>query len=183
MLCCDLWQCMWCQIFIRFTLSLTVSEISPFNIKIAKLAFFSKFRTHDLEVLSPDYEKALLHIRNIAVKFENAKPWSYRDMLRTKKWDARPPPQALTITQTPAGCGLKSQITNIFKNSKILWKKKADFTKNAISETVRVRASTIKLHNNIVSHNSITFWGVLTFNFILRVIICKSTLLLKFYSF
>ena len=72
---------------------LTVSEISPFYLKIKKLAVFSKFWTHDLKVLSLYYEKALLlHIGNIAAKLEDATPCSYRDMLRTKQWDARPPP-------------------------------------------------------------------------------------------
>ena len=42
--------------------------------------------THDLEILSPNDEKApLLSIANIAAKFEDATPCSYRDMLRTKK--------------------------------------------------------------------------------------------------
>ena len=50
-----------------------------------KLAVFSTFRTHDLEVLSPNYENALLlSIDNIASKFEDATPCSYRDMPRTK---------------------------------------------------------------------------------------------------
>ena len=36
------------------------------------------------------------------------------DMLWTKKWDAHPPPQAITITQKPAGCGLtKTNIATI----------------------------------------------------------------------
>ena len=40
---------------------------------MAKLAIFSKFQTHDLEELSPNYEKAhLLSIDNIAAKFEEA---------------------------------------------------------------------------------------------------------------
>ena len=48
-----------------------LSEISPFYIKIAKLVVFSKFWTHDLEGLSPNYEKApLLSIDNFAAKFE-----------------------------------------------------------------------------------------------------------------
>ena len=95
-----------------------VTQICSGQNQIAKLAVFSKFRTHDLEVLSPNYEKALLlSIGNIAAKFEDATPCSYRDMLRTKKWDARcpptrPPPQAITITQAPGGCGLKSDILN-----------------------------------------------------------------------
>ena len=43
---------------------------------MAKLAFFSKFRTHDLEVLSPNYEKApLLSKDNIAAKLEDATPY------------------------------------------------------------------------------------------------------------
>ena len=67
-------------------LSLTVSEISPFYIKITKLAVFSKFWTHDLEGLSPYYEKApLLSIENIAAKFVDATSCCYRDMFRTKK--------------------------------------------------------------------------------------------------
>ena len=42
---------------------------------MAKLAFFSKFITLDLEVLKPHYEKApLLSIGNIAAKFEEATP-------------------------------------------------------------------------------------------------------------
>ena len=150
----------WSQIFIRFALSLTVSEISPFYIKIGILAVFSKFWTHDLEVLSPHYEKAplfsidniaakfedctpcsyrdmlrtkknrkigsflkfqthdlkvlspyyekalLLSIGNIAAKFEDATPCSYRDMLRTKKWDARPPPAATGNNNNPNACRL-----------------------------------------------------------------------------
>ena len=45
------------QISIRFTLSSPVSEhFVDKNGK--KLAFFSKFRTHELEILSPNYEKA-----------------------------------------------------------------------------------------------------------------------------
>ena len=44
----------------------TVSEISTFYIKMAK------FQTHELEILSPNYEKAsLLSIDNIAAKFED----------------------------------------------------------------------------------------------------------------
>ena len=68
-----------------FTLSLTVSEISTFYIKMAKSAIISKFRTHDLEILSPNYDKApLLSIDNIAAKFEDATPCCDRDILRTK---------------------------------------------------------------------------------------------------
>ena len=177
----------WSQIFIRLALSLTVSEISPFYIKVAELAVFSKFQTHDLEVLSPNYEKALLlsrdniaakfedatpcsyrdmlrtktnrqigsffkirthdlevlspnyekalllSIGNIAAKFEDATPCSYRDMLRAKKWDARrPPPQAITITQTPGGCGLKIPdhiLTADMKHSKETNRLKTDLEK------------------------------------------------------
>ena len=62
-----------------------VTERSSGQKQIAKLAVFSKFQTHDLEVLSPNYEKALLHsIGNIAAKFEDATPCSYRDIFRTK---------------------------------------------------------------------------------------------------
>ena len=69
----------WSQISIRFALSLTISKISPFNIKIAELAVFSKFRTDDLEVLSPNYGKApLLSIDNITAKFEDATPCTQR---------------------------------------------------------------------------------------------------------
>ena len=50
-----------------------------------KIGIF-KIWTHDLEVLSPNYEKVpLLSIDNIAAKFEDATHCSYRDMLRTKK--------------------------------------------------------------------------------------------------
>ena len=73
--------------FCHFALShiVTVSEISTFHIKMPKLAISSKFRTHDLEILSPNYEKAhLLIIGNIAAKFEEATPCSYTDMLQTK---------------------------------------------------------------------------------------------------
>ena len=49
---------------------------------------FSKFKSHDLEVSSPNYEKAhILSMGNIAAKFKEATPWSYRDMPR--KWDAQ----------------------------------------------------------------------------------------------
>ena len=52
---------------------------------MTKLAIFLNFWTHDLEILSPNYEKApLLSIDNIAVKFEDATPCSYRDMIQTK---------------------------------------------------------------------------------------------------
>ena len=45
---------------------------------------FAKFQTHNLEVLSPNYEKAhLLSIGYITAKFEEATPCSYRDMLPT----------------------------------------------------------------------------------------------------
>ena len=40
---------------------------------------------HDLGILSLNYEKAhLICIGNIAAKFEEATPCSYRDMLQTK---------------------------------------------------------------------------------------------------
>ena len=67
------------------------------------MAVFSKFRTHYLEVLSPNYEKALLlSIDNIAAKFEDATPCSYRDMLRTKcETPARPLPQAIRHNNNP----------------------------------------------------------------------------------
>ena len=47
-----------------------IGQIWP-HYKIFKYwQFFSKLRTHDLEVLSHNYEKALLSIGNIAAKFE-----------------------------------------------------------------------------------------------------------------
>ena len=50
-----------------------------------KLAVFSTFRTHDLEVVCPSYEEApLLSIENFAGKFKDATPYSHTDMLRTK---------------------------------------------------------------------------------------------------
>ena len=62
--------------------------------------FFPNFKTHDLEVLGPNYEKAhLLRIDNIAAKFEVA----------LDKIVRCPPPQAITITQKPASCGLKME--------------------------------------------------------------------------
>ena len=69
MLCFDHWQCMWSETFICFALSLTISEISTFYIKMAKYAL-------DKIVRSPP-------------------------RLR--------PPQAITISQMPADCGLKSR--------------------------------------------------------------------------
>ena len=48
--------------------------------------FFSKFLTHDLEVLSPNYEKAhLLSVGKIAGKFEEAPPCSYRHPPATRR--------------------------------------------------------------------------------------------------
>ena len=99
---------MWSQFpFVSSISYRTVSEISPFYIKIANWQFFSKFRTHDLEVLSPNYEKALLlSIGNIAAKFEDATtPCIYAPDNKVRSPPAHPPPQAITITQ--AGCGLK----------------------------------------------------------------------------
>ena len=59
-----------------------------FYIKMSKLANFSKFRTHDLEKLSPKYEKApFTQHRQYCCK--DATPCSYRDMLQTKLEIAR----------------------------------------------------------------------------------------------
>ena len=72
------------KMVLLYALSLMVSEIIIFYIKMVKLDDFSKFRTHDLEVLSPYYEKtSLLSIDNITAKFEDATSCSYRDKLRT----------------------------------------------------------------------------------------------------
>ena len=50
-----------------------------------KLAVFSTFRTHGLDVLSPNFDKApLIRIDNIAGKFEDATACSYKDLLWTK---------------------------------------------------------------------------------------------------
>ena len=49
---------------------------------MAKLAIFLKFRSNDLQVLSPYYEKLhllMISIGNIATKFEEATSCSYRD--------------------------------------------------------------------------------------------------------
>ena len=88
---------------IHFALSPIVSEIIPFYITIAQLAvFLKKILTHYLEVLSPYYENApLLSIDNIAAKFEDATPCSYRDMLRTKKSTAA----GHTLTQSLRSVG------------------------------------------------------------------------------
>ena len=92
------------QISFRFALSFTVSEISTFYIKMAKLAFFSKFRTHDLKVLSPNYEKAhQLNIGKIAAKFENKLHPIATDMLRTNSETL----QAITIQFRSFLVGLK----------------------------------------------------------------------------
>ena len=59
------------------------------------IGFCLKFRTHYFEVLH-NYEKThLVSIGNIAAKFEESTPCSYRDMLRTKQWDTEPLPIAV----------------------------------------------------------------------------------------
>ena len=66
----------------RVRITMTIAYDLRSKLKMVKLAFFSKFRTHDLEVLSPNYEKAhLLIIGNIAAKFEEATSCSYSNML------------------------------------------------------------------------------------------------------
>ena len=48
--------------------------------------FFSTFRTHELEVLSPNFEKAPLRIDNIAGKFEDATDVTEICSGQNKKW-------------------------------------------------------------------------------------------------
>ena len=70
-----------------------------------KLAVSSTFQTHDLEVLSTNYDKApLLSIDNIAGKFEMLHPIVTEN---SEHPASCPPPQAITITQKHAGCRLK----------------------------------------------------------------------------
>ena len=69
-----------CSISYRF-------KAKQFLHKNGKIAIFTKFRTHDLKVFSPNYEKSHmlteLSIGKIA-KFEDASPCSNRDMFWTK---------------------------------------------------------------------------------------------------
>ena len=81
-----------------------VTEICSRQKKIAKLAVFSKFRTHDLKVLSPNYEKTLLlSIGNIAAKFEDVHP-VVTEICSGQK--SEQPPAATGHNNSPKACRL-----------------------------------------------------------------------------
>ena len=78
-----------------------ITEIcSRQNKKWKNWQFFSTFQTHDLEVLSPNYEKAMYSADNIAGKFEMLHPivTEICSGQNSEPPAACQPPQAITIT-------------------------------------------------------------------------------------